>query len=45
MEGAVGLTKILERFPNITHGSTQPQRKVTNIVARGWETRPVTLLD
>jgi hypothetical protein len=44
MEGAVGLTKILERFPNITHGSTPAQRKVTNVVARGWDTRPVTLL-
>jgi cytochrome P450 len=44
MEGAVGLLKLLERFPNITHGSTAPTRKVTNVVARGWESRPVTLL-
>lgn len=45
MEGAVGLIKILERFPNITHGSAPPERKVTNVVARGWDKRPVTLLD
>ncbi len=44
MEAQVGLTTLLERFPNITHGSTPPVRKVANIVARGWETRPVTLL-
>lgn len=45
MEGAVGLIKILERFPDITHGSTPAERKVTNVVARGWDKRPVTLLD
>lgn len=45
MEGVVGLTKILGRFPYLTHGSTPPQPKVTNFVTRGWDKRPVTLLD
>jgi cytochrome P450 len=45
MEGAVGLAKILARFPNITHGSTPPEPKVTNFVTRGWDKRPVLLLE
>jgi hypothetical protein len=44
MEAIVGFSKILERFPNITHGSRPAERKVANIVARGWEKRPVTLM-
>ncbi|MGC0364397.1 cytochrome P450 [Rhodococcus sp. 27YEA15] len=43
MEGAVGLERILKKFPGITHGSSEPTRKVTNVVARGWQHRPVTL--
>jgi cytochrome P450 len=45
MEGVVGLAKILGRFPHLTHGSTPPEPKVTNFVTRGWDKRPVTLLD
>lgn len=43
MEAAVGFSRILSKFPGISAGSAEPRRKVTNIVARGWESRPVML--
>ncbi len=43
MEGEVVLSKILERFPDFSAGSTPPVRRANNILARGWHSRPVTL--
>lgn len=43
MEGAVVLGKILERFPDFTAGSQPPARRTSNILARGWHSRPVKL--
>lgn len=43
LEGRVVLEKLLQRFPGIAPGSEAPVRRVTNIVARGWEKRPVRL--
>lgn len=43
LEAQVVLTKILERFPGFTAGSNAPVRRVDNIIARGWASRPVRL--
>jgi cytochrome P450 len=43
MEGLVVLEKILERFPDFTGGSQPAVRRANNILARGWQCRPVTL--
>jgi hypothetical protein len=43
LEGQVAFGKILARFPNFTAGSEPPIRRVDNIIARGWESRPVRL--
>lgn len=43
MEGLVVLEKILERFPDFTGGDQPAVRRANNILARGWQSRPVTL--
>ncbi|MHA7662496.1 cytochrome P450 [Mycolicibacterium sp. HS_4_1] len=43
LEGAVVLGKILERFPDFSAGSRPAQRRTSNILARGWHSRPVRL--
>lgn len=44
MEAAVAFERILGRFPNIDNGSSPALRTITHVTARGYETRPVTLL-
>ncbi len=43
LEGTIILGKLLAAFPNIREGSQPPVRRTVNVVARGWESRPVTL--
>lgn len=43
LEGRVVFDHILEAFPAIGPGQEAPRRRVTNIVARGYESRPVVL--
>lgn len=43
LETAVVLRKILERFPNFSAGSGPAVRRTSNILARGWHSRPVRL--
>ncbi|GAA4559355.1 cytochrome P450 [Pseudonocardia xishanensis] len=43
MEGIVGMTKVLERFPHICDGSAPRRPRVDNINARGWKNLPVAL--
>ncbi|ORV48530.1 hypothetical protein AWC05_05650 [Mycobacterium florentinum] len=43
LEGTVILGKLLAAFPDIREGSRPPVRRTVNVVARGWESRPVTL--
>jgi cytochrome P450 len=43
LEGKVVFDYIFDNFPNLRPGDTPAQRRTTNAVARGWETRPVIL--
>ena len=43
LEGRVVFSHILDMFPDIRAGSTPPRRRTANVVARGWESRPVIL--
>lgn len=43
LEGEVVLSRFLERFPGFAAGSTPPTRRTTNLIARGWATRPIRL--
>jgi hypothetical protein len=43
LEGRVVFDHILDAYPDIRSGQEPALRRVTNIVARGFETRPVVL--
>nr|WP_314142777.1 cytochrome P450 [uncultured Rhodococcus sp.] len=43
LEGKVIFDHILDQYPALRLGDTPAKRRTTNVVARGWETRPVIL--
>jgi cytochrome P450 len=43
LEGNVILGRLMQRFPQFRAGSEPPVRRTTNIILRGWESRPVVL--
>ncbi len=43
LEGQILFEKLLGRFGELKGGSRPPVRRTSNVVARGWESRPVTL--
>ncbi|MDT0202610.1 cytochrome P450 [Nocardioides sp. AE5] len=43
LEGRVVFNHILDNYPDIRAGEEAPRRRVTNIIARGFESRPVVL--
>ncbi|WP_375000918.1 cytochrome P450 [Aeromicrobium sp. CTD01-1L150] len=43
LEGRVVFNHILDTFPDLRPGKLPATRRTSNIVARGWETRPVVL--
>lgn len=44
LEAGVAFERVLARYPNIDNGSSPALRTITHVTARGFETRPVTLL-
>jgi cytochrome P450 len=44
LEGDVVFRRLLGRFPRIAPTSEPPRRRTTNVVSRGWATRPVRLV-
>lgn len=43
LEGRVVFDHILTNYPDVRPGEESPRRRVTNVVARGFESRPVVL--
>jgi cytochrome P450 len=43
MEAAAVIRKLLEHFPNLSEGSTPPERNVNAIITLDWKHRPVRL--
>jgi cytochrome P450 len=43
MEAAAVIRKLLERFPNLSEGSTAPERNVNAIITLDWKHRPIRL--
>jgi cytochrome P450 len=43
LEGQVIFDHILDNYPALRLGDTPARRRTTNVVTRGWETRPVVL--
>jgi len=43
LEGAVMFERLLQRFPGLAAGSVPPVRRTSNVISRGWESRPVRL--
>lgn len=44
LEASVVFHRLLDRFPGMGAGSELPRRRTTNVVSRGWESRPVRLM-